>query len=61
MFSSAEELLAYVKDEGIEIIDVRFSDLPGIMQHFTVPVSSFGPEVFEEGLMFDGSSVRGFQ
>ena len=47
MFSSAEELLAYVKDEGIEIIDVRFSDLPGIMQHFTVPVSSFGPEVFE--------------
>ena len=38
MFSSAEELLAYVKDEGIEIIDVRFSDLPGIMQHFTVPV-----------------------
>ncbi|MEU4197616.1 type I glutamate--ammonia ligase [Kribbella sp. NPDC026611] len=61
MFSSAEELLAYVKDEGIEIIDVRFCDLPGIMQHFTVPVSSFGPEVFEEGLMFDGSSVRGFQ
>src|SRR3954470_21096329 len=61
MFSSAEELLAYVKDEGIEIIDVRFSDLPGIMQHFTVPVSSFGPEVFEEGLMFDGSSIRGFQ
>ncbi|MFD3399430.1 type I glutamate--ammonia ligase [Kribbella sp. NPDC058693] len=61
MFSSAEELLAYVKDEGIEIIDVRFSDLPGIMQHFTVPVSSFGPEVFEDGLMFDGSSVRGFQ
>ena len=61
MFSSAEELLAYVKDEGVEIIDVRFCDLPGIMQHFTVPVSSFGPEVFEEGLMFDGSSVRGFQ
>ena len=31
------------------------------MQHFTVPVSSFGPEVFEDGLMFDGSSIRGFQ
>ncbi len=61
MFSSAEELLAYVKDEGVEIVDVRFCDLPGIMQHFTVPVSSFGPEVFEEGLAFDGSSVRGFQ
>ena len=31
------------------------------MQHFTVPVSSFGPEVFEDGLQFDGSSIRGFQ
>src|SRR5215510_14745495 len=61
MFSSAEELLGYVKDEGVEFIDVRFCDLPGIMQHFTVPVSSFGPELFEEGLMFDDSSVRGFQ
>src|SRR4029453_13822197 len=61
MFSTAEDLLGYVKDEGVEFIDVRFCDLPGIMQHFTVPVSSFGPEVFEEGLMFDGSSVRGFQ
>ncbi|GAB2582735.1 type I glutamate--ammonia ligase [Kribbella endophytica] len=61
MFSSAEELLAYVKDEGVAFIDVRFCDLPGIMQHFTVPVSSFGPEVFEDGLQFDGSSIRGFQ
>jgi glutamine synthetase len=61
MFSSAEELLAYVKDEGVVFIDVRFCDLPGIMQHFTVPVGSFGPEVFEDGLQFDGSSIRGFQ
>ena len=61
MFTSADELLAYVKDEGVEVIDVRFCDLPGIMQHFTVPVGSFGPEVFEDGLAFDGSSIRGFQ
>jgi glutamine synthetase len=61
MFSSAEELLAYVKDEGVAFIDVRFCDLPGIMQHFTVPIGSFGPEVFEDGLQFDGSSIRGFQ
>jgi glutamine synthetase len=61
MFTSADELLAYVKDEGVEIIDVRFCDLPGIMQHFTVPAGSFGPEVFEDGLAFDGSSIRGFQ
>ncbi len=61
MFQSADELLAYVKDEDVETIDVRFCDLPGVMQHFTVPVGSFGPEVFEDGLAFDGSSIRGFQ
>ncbi|MFZ2624423.1 MAG: type I glutamate--ammonia ligase [Propionibacterium sp.] len=61
MFSGADDLLKFVKDEGIEFIDVRFCDLPGIMQHFVVPAESFGPEVFEEGLAFDGSSVTGFQ
>ena len=61
MFGNADELFKYIKDEGIEFIDVRFTDLPGIQQHFSVPVSSFGPEVFDDGLMFDGSSVRGFQ
>ena len=61
MFQSADELLAYVKNEGVEIIDVRFCDLPGIMQHFTVPAGSFDEAVFEDGLAFDGSSIRGFQ
>ncbi|MCW3156807.1 type I glutamate--ammonia ligase [Micropruina sonneratiae] len=61
MFQSADDLLAYVKDEGVETIDIRFCDLPGVMQHFTVPAASFGPEVFEDGLAFDGSSIRGFQ
>ena len=61
MFTSAEELLAFVKEEGIETIDCRFCDLPGVMQHFTVPTGSFGPEVFTEGLSFDGSSIAGFQ
>ena len=61
MFNTADELLKYVRDEGVEIVDIRFCDLPGVMQHFTVPVSSFGPDVFEDGLMFDGSSIRGFQ
>src|SRR5690606_33912677 len=36
-------------------------DLPGLMQHFSVPASQLTPEVFEEGLGFDGSSIRGFQ
>jgi glutamine synthetase len=61
MFANSDELLKYVKVEGVAHVDVRFCDLPGIMQHFTVPVSSFGQAVFDEGLMFDGSSIRGFQ
>jgi glutamine synthetase len=59
MFDNSDELLKYVKDEGVEMIDVRFCDLPGIMQHVTVPVSSFGQAVFDDGLNFDGSSIRG--
>ncbi|WP_299057299.1 type I glutamate--ammonia ligase [uncultured Nocardioides sp.] len=61
MFESSEDLLKYIKDEGVEMVDVRFCDLPGIMQHFTVPVSSFDQSVFDDGLGFDGSSIRGFQ
>ncbi len=61
MFQGADDLLAFIKDEGVETVDVRFCDLPGVMQHFTVPAQSFGPEVFEDGLSFDGSSIRGFQ
>ena len=61
MFSNSDELLKYIKDEGVEMVDVRFCDLPGVMQHFTVPVSSFDQSVFDDGLAFDGSSIRGFQ
>ena len=61
MFSSADELLAYVKNEGVEFVDIRFCDLPGVMQHLTVPAYAFGEEVFETGMAFDGSSIRGFQ
>jgi glutamine synthetase len=61
MFANSDELLKYIKDEGVEMVDVRFCDLPGIMQHFTVPISSFDQAVFDNGLNFDGSSIRGFQ
>ena len=47
MFSNSEELLKFIKDEGVEMVDVRFVDLPGIEQHFTVPVSSFDQSVKE--------------
>ncbi len=61
MFANAEEVLRYVKDEDVKFIDVRFCDLPGIMQHFNVPVASVDDAFFTEGQMFDGSSIRGFQ
>ena len=53
--------LRFVADENVQFIDVRFCDLPGVMQHFTVPVEVFDEDVFTNGLMFDGSSIRGFQ
>ncbi|MFN2536561.1 MAG: type I glutamate--ammonia ligase [Mycobacteriales bacterium] len=61
MFKTADEVLSYIKKEAVEMVDVRFCDLPGVMQHFTVPVSSFDESVFTDGLGFDGSSIRGFQ
>ncbi|MPY80500.1 MAG: type I glutamate--ammonia ligase [Actinophytocola sp.] len=61
MFNSPEEVLRFISDEGVKFVDVRFCDLPGIMQHFTVPASSFDEDAFTDGLAFDGSSVRGFQ
>ncbi|OIJ26366.1 type I glutamate--ammonia ligase [Nocardioides luteus] len=57
MFSTDDELLKFISDEGVEFVDIRFVDLPGVQQHFTVPVSSFNLEP----MAFDGSSIRGFQ
>jgi glutamine synthetase len=61
MFTNADELLKFVKDEGVEFIDVRFCDLPGVMQHLNVPASTFNADAIADGMMFDGSSIRGFQ
>src|SRR5437868_10672081 len=61
MFTNADEVLRFISDENVQFVDVRFCDLPGIMQHFTVPAPSFDAEAIAEGLAFDGSSVRGFQ
>jgi glutamine synthetase len=61
VFHSSDEVRRYLSEEGVRFVDVRFCDLPGIMQHFTVPAGSFDAEVFERGIAFDGSSVRGFQ
>ncbi|MCP2167890.1 type I glutamate--ammonia ligase [Goodfellowiella coeruleoviolacea] len=61
MFTNPDEVLRFIADEDVKFVDVRFVDLPGIMQHFTVPAAAFDEDAINEGLAFDGSSVRGFQ
>ena len=56
-----DEVLRYASDEGVEIVDFRFCDLPGLMQHFSVPLKELSEDSFTEGHGFDGSSIRGFQ
>ena len=55
------DVVRMLSDENIEIVDIRFCDLPGLMQHFSIPAHELTEEVFDEGLGFDGSSIRGFQ
>ncbi|MDN6354258.1 MAG: glutamine synthetase beta-grasp domain-containing protein, partial [Corynebacterium sp.] len=59
-FKTAEEVSKFIKDEGVEFVDVRFTDVPGTEQHFTIPAAAFDEDTAETGLAFDGSSVRGF-
>ena len=61
MTQSVGDVLKLVKDQGVQMVDLRFADLPGLMQHFSVPAHELTEEGFEEGYGFDGSSIRGFQ
>jgi glutamine synthetase len=56
-----QEVLKLAKDSGVDFVDLRFCDLPGVMQHFSVPTHQLTEESFTEGFGFDGSSIRGFQ
>jgi len=55
------EAVAFVTENNAQFVDIRFTDLMGTWQHFTIPASHFHEDRFEEGLAFDGSSIRGFQ
>lgn len=59
--TSPAALLDWGKEGGAEALDIRFSDIRGHTQHFTVPLATVDEGDFEEGFGFDGSSVRGFQ
>ena len=55
------EVMSFIKENRVQAVDMRFVDLPGLWQHFTVSAREFEVDAFEEGLGFDGSSIRGFQ
>jgi glutamine synthetase len=50
-----------IKEQGVQVIDLKFVDLPGLWQHFSISAREFNEEAFTEGVGFDGSSIRGFQ
>jgi glutamine synthetase len=56
-----KDVLAFAKENGAKVLDIRFLDFPGVWQHFTVPMSELDEGSFEDGYGFDGSSIRGWQ
>jgi glutamine synthetase len=58
---SASEVLDFASERGVEMVDLKFVDLPGTWQHMTLPIGAIDGDDFESGLGFDGSSIRGFQ
>jgi glutamine synthetase len=58
---AATRTIALAKERDVKIVDLKFIDLPGLWQHFSIPVSEMKPDLFAEGIGFDGSSIRGFQ
>jgi glutamine synthetase len=59
--SPIEQVFKFISGKGIKFVDLKFMDLPGQWQHFTVPVSQLKEESFEDGFGFDGSSIRGWK
>jgi glutamine synthetase len=59
--STSKDVVTLMGKEGIEMVDLRFCDLPGQWQHFSMTPGQLTEESFEAGFGFDGSSIRGFQ
>ncbi len=59
--NSPKEAIDFVREKEAVMVDLRFTDLPGLWQHFSLPVKDLDESLFEDGIGFDGSSIRGFQ
>jgi len=55
------DVLKLVKEKNLQFVDLKFVDFLGIWQHFTIPIGELSEDIFEEGLGFDGSSIRGWK
>ncbi len=60
-FTTPREVIEFAKREKLQIVDLKFVDLFGTWQHFSIPVTQLEEDIFTEGAGFDGSSIRGFQ
>lgn len=56
-----KDVMNLIQQEKVQMVDLRFMDFPGLWQHCSYPVSQITEEVFEKGMGFDGSSIRGWQ
>ncbi|MDR0951113.1 MAG: glutamine synthetase, partial [Candidatus Ancillula sp.] len=61
MATTEADIKKVIEENEVEFVDVRFCDLPGVQQHFVIPVSEFLDTAFTDGMAFDGSSIKGFQ
>ncbi len=59
--TNVAEVVSLARETGVLIVDLRFVDLPGQAQHFSIPVRELSENLFIDGIGFDGSSIRGFQ
>ncbi len=59
--AQAKDVISLIKKTGVSFVDVKFVDLFGGWQHFSIPAHKFGEDCFTDGIGFDGSSIRGFQ
>jgi glutamine synthetase len=58
---SGGDLLKWASENGVQEVDVKFTDVRGVIQHFSIPFVNFDVDIFENGIGFDGSSIQGFQ
>ena len=59
-FTDSSEVIKFITDTDVKFLDIRFTDLPGVQQHFNIPAATVDEDFFSVGQLFDGSSIRGF-